>query len=180
MPLNATMLHVDKHNDPMPSLFGAGPEEAPAELAAALAPPAAAGHFDELRGGVAPAEPSAATDTTDLSTSVVLASRSEVTRGDWEPFERRCHVRPTGSVAYKMALVATGEADATISLAPKHGWDVCAGILLVEEAGGRASLLDGGPLDMAHPAALIDGLIASNVQLHAQIVAAVTATRRPA
>ena len=79
-----------------------------------------------------------------------------------------------------MALVATGEADATISLAPKHGWDVCAGILLVEEAGGRASLLDGGRLDMAHPAALIDGLIASNVPLHAQIVAAVAATRRPA
>ncbi len=132
-------------------------------------------------GGVrADGRPVAATDTPDLSTSVVLASRSEVTRGDWEPFERRCHVRPTGSVAYKMALVATGEADATISLAPKHGWDVCAGILLVEEAGGRASLLDGGRLDMAHPAALIDGLIASNVPLHAQIVAAVAATRRPA
>ena len=33
---------------------------------------------------------------------------------------------------------------------------------------------------MAHPADLIDGLIASNVPLHAQIVAAVAATRRPA
>ncbi|MET1232511.1 MAG: 3'(2'),5'-bisphosphate nucleotidase CysQ [Candidatus Limnocylindrales bacterium] len=122
----------------------------------------------------------AASDTADLATAVVLASRSEVSRGDWEPFEGRCRVRPTGSVAYKMALVAIGEADATISLAPKHGWDVCAGILLVEEAGGRASLLDGRPLDMTHPAALIDGLIASNAELHAQILAAVAVTPRPA
>jgi uncharacterized circularly permuted ATP-grasp superfamily protein/uncharacterized alpha-E superfamily protein len=47
-------LHVDSNID---SLFGAQAEETPAALAAALAPPAAIGHFDELRGGVsAPAE----------------------------------------------------------------------------------------------------------------------------
>lgn len=34
------------------SLFGPQAEEAPAALAAALAPPASPGHFDELRGGV--------------------------------------------------------------------------------------------------------------------------------
>ncbi|HEX2547561.1 MAG TPA: circularly permuted type 2 ATP-grasp protein [Ramlibacter sp.] len=34
------------------SLFGTQAEEAPAALAAALAPPAAPGHYDELRGGV--------------------------------------------------------------------------------------------------------------------------------
>lgn len=42
--------HVDSPN---PSLFGAQAEETPAALAAAMAPPAAAGHYDELRGGVA-------------------------------------------------------------------------------------------------------------------------------
>jgi uncharacterized circularly permuted ATP-grasp superfamily protein/uncharacterized alpha-E superfamily protein len=40
---------VDK---PIDSLFGDAAEETPADLAAALAPPAAAGHFDELRGAV--------------------------------------------------------------------------------------------------------------------------------
>jgi uncharacterized circularly permuted ATP-grasp superfamily protein/uncharacterized alpha-E superfamily protein len=43
---------VDKHNDPVDSLFGPEAEESPAALAAALSPPAAPGHFDELRGGV--------------------------------------------------------------------------------------------------------------------------------
>jgi uncharacterized circularly permuted ATP-grasp superfamily protein/uncharacterized alpha-E superfamily protein len=49
---------VDKHNDSPDSLFGAGADETPAALAAAMAPPAARGHFDELRGGVsAPRDP---------------------------------------------------------------------------------------------------------------------------
>jgi uncharacterized circularly permuted ATP-grasp superfamily protein/uncharacterized alpha-E superfamily protein len=41
---------VDKHNDPADSLFGDYAQESPAALAGALAPPAAPGHFDELRG----------------------------------------------------------------------------------------------------------------------------------
>jgi uncharacterized circularly permuted ATP-grasp superfamily protein/uncharacterized alpha-E superfamily protein len=41
-------------DQPIDSLFGADAEESPAALAAALAPPAAAGHFDELRGTAAP------------------------------------------------------------------------------------------------------------------------------
>ncbi|WP_445322960.1 circularly permuted type 2 ATP-grasp protein [Ramlibacter sp. AN1133] len=41
------------------SLFGTQAEETPAALAAALAPPAAPGHFDELRGGVSAPLPEA-------------------------------------------------------------------------------------------------------------------------
>lgn len=48
---------VDPRNE---SLFAAQPEESPAALAAALAPPAAAGHYDELRGGVCQPLPGAA------------------------------------------------------------------------------------------------------------------------
>ncbi len=48
---------MDKRNDPVDSLFAADAQEAPADLAAALAPPAAAGHFDELRGEAADAVP---------------------------------------------------------------------------------------------------------------------------
>ena len=41
---------MDSTND---SLFGTQAGETSAALAAALAPPAARGHYDELRGGVA-------------------------------------------------------------------------------------------------------------------------------
>ena len=40
------------------------------------------------------------------------------------------------SVAYRLALVACGRADATISLSAKSEWDLAAGVLIVEEAGG--------------------------------------------
>ena len=43
---------MEPHNE---SLFDAHALESPAALVAALAPPPPAGHFDELRGAVAPA-----------------------------------------------------------------------------------------------------------------------------
>ena len=77
-----------------------------------------------------------------LDGAVVLASRSEVRRGEWDRFEHApFEVRPCGSVAYKLALVAAGLADATWTLVPKHEWDVAAGAALALAAG--ASVIHG-------------------------------------
>jgi len=111
----------------------------------------------------------------ELGQARVLASRSEVSRGQWAQFEGAFEIVPTGSIAYKLALVAFGIADATVSLAPKHGWDICAGVLLVEEAGGRVSDLDGGQLDLSRPSALMQGLIASHEPLYPDLLSAVAA-----
>lgn len=72
----------------------------------------------------------------------VLASRSEVRRGEWEARDTPFRVRPVGSVAYKMALVAAGLADATWTLTPKNEWDVAAGAALLRAAGGVVATLD--------------------------------------
>jgi myo-inositol-1(or 4)-monophosphatase len=72
-----------------------------------------------------------------LAGATVLASRSELARGEWARFDGAPFtVRPMGSVAYKLGLVAAGLADATWTLVPKHEWDVAAGTALVEAAGG--------------------------------------------
>ena len=72
-----------------------------------------------------------------LSESVMLSSRTELKRGQVEPFRGLVkRVEPVGSVALKLALVAAGRADVWLSAAPKSEWDVCAGDLLVHEAGG--------------------------------------------
>jgi myo-inositol-1(or 4)-monophosphatase len=75
----------------------------------------------------------------------VLASRSEMRRGEWHGAvsDARLEVRPCGSVAYKLGLVAAGRADATWTLVPKSEWDVAAGTALVRGAGGVAFLADG-------------------------------------
>ncbi|SRR5579883_194494 len=67
---------------------------------------------------------------------LLLASRSEYARGEWEVYERHHRVQQVGSIAYKLALVAAGRAHATFSLGPKNEWDIAGGVLLVLEAGG--------------------------------------------
>ncbi len=74
----------------------------------------------------------------------VLASNSEVKRGEWERFRNEpIRVRPMGSVAYKLGLVAAGLADLTWTPVPKHEWDVAAGVALIEAGGGRTMHRDG-------------------------------------
>ncbi len=75
--------------------------------------------------------------STSLAESTMLSSRTEMKRGQIETFRGLfAHIEPVGSVALKLALVAAGRADLWVSAAPKSEWDVCAGDLLVNEAGG--------------------------------------------
>ncbi len=91
----------------------------------------------------------------------VLASRSEVRRGEWDQFQDGpITVRPMGSVAYKMALVAAGLADATWTLTPKNEWDVAAATALVVAGGGSVMYPDGSTPTFNNPDPLIPGLVA--------------------
>ena len=101
-----------------------------------------------------------------IADAVVMASRSEDKRGEWDPFKAHCRVVLTGSVAFKLAELATGNGDATFTLTPKNEWDICAGSLLVEEAGGQVTGLDGQPLVFNQANPLRPGMIASNRRLH--------------
>jgi len=106
------------------------------------------------------------TRATSLSDAVVLASRSEVRRGEWRRFaDQPFTVVPTGSVAYKLALVAAGRADATWTLVPKHEWDVAAGAALVIASGGWISLPNGSAPTWNNSDPLIDGLIATSATI---------------
>ncbi len=96
-----------------------------------------------------------------LSGATVLASRSEVKRGEWERFRNGPFaIRPMGSVAYKLALVAAGLADATWTLSPKHEWDVAAGVALVKAAGGFAQELDSSFLRFNNRPCILPNLLA--------------------
>lgn len=115
-------------------------------------------------------QPVRVSTTAQLPGAVVLASRSETSRGEWERFRDVLTVRPMGSVAYKLAQVARGVCDLTFSLVPKNEWDICAGTLLVTEAGGQVTDLQGQPFRFNQPNPLRAGLIASNGHLHRPIL----------
>ena len=89
----------------------------------------------------------------------VLASRTEVTKGLFRRFEPYIELTSVGSVAYKLALVAAGKADATFSLEPKNEWDIAAGVLLVEESGGKATDNKGTPIVFNQARTLVSGVI---------------------
>src|SRR5882672_11625933 len=62
-------------------------------------------------------QPTKASSRASLQDASVLASRSEVKRGEWKQFEDApFKITPMGSVAYKLARVAAGLNDATFTL----------------------------------------------------------------
>ena len=105
-----------------------------------------------------------------LPEATILSSRSETKRGEWDAFRNAFLTRPTGSIAYKLSVIASGEADASFTLVPKNEWDICAGLLIVEEAGGKVTNLDGSPVVFNQSKTLLPGLVASNTSLHDQIL----------
>ncbi|APB34698.1 Inositol-phosphate phosphatase [Gloeomargarita lithophora Alchichica-D10] len=92
---------------------------------------------------------------------VVLASRSEVRRGTWQRFEGQMTIRVVGSIAYKLAQVAAGRADATFSLSPKHEWDVAGGVALVLAAGGVVITAAGQALEFNQMPPLLPSILAT-------------------
>ena len=107
-----------------------------------------------------------ASEKDTLEGATVLASRSEVRRGEWDRFmEGPLEVIPSGSVAYKLGIVAAGLADATFTLVPKNEWDIAAGVVLIEAAGGRTVEKQGGALTFNNPKTLITGMIAAGPNL---------------
>jgi len=105
--------------------------------------------------------------------AVLFASRRELVAGEFEAFRGRWAIRPLGSTAYKLAQVAAGEGDAYLSRGPKSEWDVCAGALLVEEAGGRATDLWGRALRYNAPEPSVQGIVAAGPRLHGPLLALV-------
>ena len=108
--------------------------------------------------------------TSSLERATLLASRSEDARGEWDRFKGRFTVELTGSVAYKLALVAAGRGDATFTLTPKHEWDVCSSVCLIEVAGGRVTDLAGAPIRFNREHPKLPGMVASNGLLHSSLL----------
>ncbi len=127
-------------------------------------------------------QPARVAERTSLHGALVLASRSEVKRKEWEGYgESGFEIRPMGSVAYKLALVAAGRADATWTLSPKHEWDVAAGAALVAAAGGFVCTLDFAEPRFNQPSCWLSGLVAGPRPLREKIAASIEPriVRRP-
>lgn len=80
-------------------------------------------------------------------------------------FEKSQDIRRTGSAAQELAYVAAGRTGAYFEkiLQP---WDFAAGLLLIQEAGGRVTDFQGKPVDPARPGSVL----ATNGPLHQELL----------
>jgi myo-inositol-1(or 4)-monophosphatase len=100
----------------------------------------------------------------------VLASRTEIRRGELDPFRGPWQVRPLGSTAYKLAMVAAGAGHAFLSRGPKSEWDVAAGGLLLDEAGGTITDVAGHRLTFNRPDPYVHGIVAAHPLVHGDLM----------
>jgi myo-inositol-1(or 4)-monophosphatase len=74
------------------------------------------------------------------------------------------------SVAYRLALVACGRGDATISLTAKAEWDLAAAAVIMDEAGGITTDHHGNPHPYNRETPKFPGLVASGKPLHPLLI----------
>jgi len=129
---------------------------------------AAAGHGCRLNGR--PVHVSNATDMSeavialDWSHSRMLRQRALNTLNGFA--HQVTTIRAAGSAALTLAWVAAGRLDGYLNFSLKQ-WDVAAGSLLIQEAGGRFSGTRGQAWDWLADSG---GCVASNGRLHAQLL----------
>ena len=121
-----------------------------------------------------------ATTVEDLTKAVLVQSHSR------DPGKQSSLVKAlqpakvveTYSAGIKLAMVARGEADIYLNTySAFHDWDICAGQILVNEAGGTVTGLGGEELCYGLPGAWQrHGVLATNDRLHTSAVQAIAST----
>lgn len=112
-------------------------------------------------------QPLAVSTRTELEGATVLAAKPNFTPSRWinaivPPVTRAFR----SSLAYRLSLVGEGRFDAMMTLHPTWEWDVAAGSLIVEEAGGTVSDRTRQPARFNNPAPQLSGMIAGGAFIH--------------
>ncbi|MDA7947319.1 MAG: 3'(2'),5'-bisphosphate nucleotidase CysQ [Hyphomicrobiaceae bacterium] len=74
------------------------------------------------------------------------------------------------SIAYRLALVAAGMCDGTISMSGKNDWDIAAADLLVREAGGRMTDHEGREFTYNRESTRQLSVVAAGPALHSALI----------
>jgi myo-inositol-1(or 4)-monophosphatase len=125
----------------------------------------------ELGGGT-PCRPS---DTTDVGKALIATGLQNddpaaIHEHALRIEQMHLHCRGTraiGCPSFALAYVAAGKLDGFVEKDATYAWDVAAAVLLLEEAGGVATDLDGGPVNLGVG---ITNIVAANRAIHADLL----------
>jgi myo-inositol-1(or 4)-monophosphatase len=134
--------------------------------------PATQQFFSAMRGKGAflNDKPIKASEKSTLDGALLIASGGLFKKKIWKEPWPEVNTRWVNSVAYRLALVACGEADATISLSGKCEWDLAAAAVIVSEAGGIISDHHGRSHPYNSPSPRLPSLVASGPKLHRLLI----------
>jgi myo-inositol-1(or 4)-monophosphatase len=124
------------------------------------------------RGGGTSCRPS---DTTDVGKALIATGLQNddpatIHQHALRIEQMHLHCRGTRSIgcpSFALAYVAAGKLDGFVEKDATYAWDVAAAVLLLEEAGGVATDLDGGPVNLG---AGVTNIVAANRAIHADLL----------
>lgn len=114
--------------------------------------------------------PIAASKKSTLDGALLIASGGLFKKKIWKEPWPEVETKWVNSVAYRLALVASGRADATISLSNKSEWDLAAAALMVEEAGGVVTDHHGAAHVYNRASPRFPSLVAAGEALHPLLI----------
>jgi len=114
--------------------------------------------------------PIATSTCADADSARLLAGKRTFRHRNWPSVADNAEFHFVNSMAYRMAVVADGRYDATITTTNKSEWDLAAAHLIVEEAGGKVSRVDGAPITYNRPSVHHDNVVAAGAALHDLLV----------
>jgi myo-inositol-1(or 4)-monophosphatase len=129
--------------------------------------------FSGIRGGGAwlNGAPIQVSSTADVDASRFCVSRTETGKGLLKRFEAYVKLQPMGSVAYKCGLVASGRYEGVFTHNPRNEWDICAGVAIIEAAGGQVTDRGGQSFRFNQADPLKKPLVGTNAYVHAALLA---------
>jgi len=141
-------------------------------VVAGIERPTTAESFAAIAGGGARlnGQPIRVSRRHELEGAEVMVKPRVLARPDWARPWPPVRTGSTGSLALRLCHVATGSYDAALALGDKADWDLAAGDLLVHEAGGKVSDLDGVRLGYGPGRPGRDGFLAAGVDLYEELL----------
>jgi len=106
-----------------------------------------------------------------LKDAEILAKNSILNENIWKSGDRALfRQRYCPSIAYRLALVAEGRFDGMIALGRTWEWDICAGHLLVSEAGGIVTTNFGNKIVFNSKVGSSKGIVAGNSSINKSLM----------
>lgn len=126
---------------------------------------AAAGAGARLNG-----EPIHVSDCATLDHARLMGPKEFYTHESWpQPWPQTMVLDNPGSIAYRLCLIASGARDGSVRVFSCHEWDIAAGDLIVREAGGLMTGLDGEALTYNKPTPILRGYIVAGPGLYPEL-----------